>query len=233
CEDLIIYNTSEFSFIEIADEFCTGSSIMPQKKNPDILELIRGKSSLVAGNLIQFEMMQKGLPSTYNRDLQEDKGIVFSAFKESYSSVTVFKELIKNIKLNEEKIINNMKNGFMEATDIADYLVRRGETFRNSHNITGKIIKYCLEKNIDICDLDLKVLKNYSGFFEKDFFESIDLNLCIDSKKTDCGTNRNNVKNNLKYSTERIKMIKKEIERFDLQIPDFERLIKEIKNALD
>ncbi|MCE5330119.1 argininosuccinate lyase [bacterium] len=233
CEDLIIYNTSEFSFIEITDEFCTGSSIMPQKKNPDILELIRGKSSLVAGNLIQFEIMQKGLPSTYNRDLQEDKGIVFNAFKESFSSVAIFKELIKNIKLNKEKIILNMKDGFLEATDIADYLVRKGETFRNSHNITGKIVKYCIEKSINLYDLDLKTLKNYSPFFGKDFFENINLNSCVDAKKTDCGTNSNSVKNNLKFSIERINIIEKEIKKLKSQVPDFKKLIKEIKYALD
>ena len=233
CEDLIIYNTSEFSLIEIADEFCTGSSIMPQKKNPDILELIRGKSSLVAGNLIQFEMMQKGLPSTYNRDLQEDKGIIFNAFRETVSSVVIFKELIKNIKLNKKKIALNMKSGFLEATDIADYLVRKGETFRNAHNITGKIVRYCIEKGINLYDLDLKILREYCLLFSEDFFESISLNSCVDAKKTNCGTNSNNVKNNLIFSIQRTDNIKKEIKRLKSQVPDFKKLIKEVKNALD
>jgi len=233
CEDLIIYNTSEFSLIEIADEFCTGSSIMPQKKNPDILELVRGKSSLVAGNLIQFEMLQKGLPSTYNRDMQEDKGIVFNAFRETISSVTIFKDIIKNIKLNRKKITENMKNGFLEATDVADYLVNKGETFRNAHNITGKIVKYCIENDINLHDLELKILKDYSPFFSEDFFESINLYSCVDAKKTKCGTNSNNVKDNLKFSIQRIDNIKKEIKRLKSQVPDFKKLIKEIKNEVD
>lgn len=233
CEDLIIYNTNEFSFIEIADEFCTGSSIMPQKKNPDILELIRGKSSLVIGNLVQFEVLQKSLPSTYNRDLQEDKAVIFNAFNETLSSIIIFKELIKNIKLNIENINTNMKDGFMEATDIADYLVRKGETFRNAHNITGKIIRYCIENKMSVSELNSDMLKDYSRFFSEDFFENISLSACINAKKTDCGTNSNNVRNNLKFSSGRITEIQIEIEKLKLRIPDINNLIKEVQDALD
>ena len=124
CEDLIIYNSNEFSYIEIDESFCTGSSIMPQKKNPDILELIRGKSSLVIGNLFQLMILLKGLPSTYSRDLQEDKKILFSAFKETISSISIFSRVIGKIKLNKLKINDSLKEGFLEATDIADYLVK-------------------------------------------------------------------------------------------------------------
>lgn len=233
CEDLIIYNTNEFSFIEIADEFCTGSSIMPQKKNPDILELIRGKSSLVAGNLLQFILLQKSLPSTYNRDLQEDKGIVFNAFNQTLSSVKIFKELMDNIKINTENINKSMKNQFLEATDIADYLVKKGETFRNAHNITGKIIRYCIENKINLNDLSINQLKDFSKFFDVDFFKKITLIECVNSKVTDCGTNSSNVKNNLKFATERINKIKIEIEKLKLRIPDFNNLVKEIQNEMD
>src|SRR4030066_1043222 len=139
CEDLIIYNTGEFSFIEIDESFCTGSSIMPQKKNPDILELIRGKSSLVAGNLLQSIILLKGLPSTYNRDLQEDKKILFDAYKETTSSIEMFSKLLEKIKFNTVKIKDSIKNSFIEATDIADYLVKKGESFRKAHNIVKKI----------------------------------------------------------------------------------------------
>jgi argininosuccinate lyase len=233
CEDLIIYNTNEFSFIELADEFCTGSSIMPQKKNPDILELIRGKSAIVVGNLMQFEVLQKSLPSSYNRDLQEDKGIVFKAFNETLSSINIFKEIIKNIKLNTDKINQNMKEGFLEATDIADYLVKKGETFRNAHNITGKLVRYCIEKKIGINELDLEFLKSQSQFFTDDFFNKIDLEACINAKKTDCGTNKENVKNNLKSDLDKINKIKTKICELELRIPAISNLIKEVKNELD
>lgn len=233
CEDLIIYNTTEFSFIELADEFCTGSSIMPQKKNPDILELIRGKSSIVIGNLIQFEVLSKSLPSSYNRDLQEDKGIVFQAFKETISSINIFSEIIKNIKINTDSINKNMKNGFLEATDVADYLVKKGETFRNAHNITGKMVRYCIEKNIGINELSFEFLKSQSPFFDKDFYDSISFEACINSKKTDCGTNRKNVKDNLKSALYRVNKIKTKINVLKSRVPDINSLVKEVQNELD
>ena len=232
CEDLIIYNTSEFSFIELKDEFCTGSSIMPQKKNPDILELIRGKSALVVGNLMQFEVLQKSLPTSYNRDFQEDKGIVFKAFNETFSSLNIFKEVIKDIKLNKDNISKNMREGFLEATDIADYLVKKGEKFRNAHNITGKMIKYCIEKKITVSELGIDFLKTQSPFFSDDFFDSIDLKSCIDAKKTDCGTNKINVKNNLKYDLDKMKKIKIKISELKLRIPDITTLIKAVENEM-
>jgi len=233
CEDLIIYNTNEFSFIELSDEFCTGSSIMPQKKNPDILELIRGKSAIVIGNLIQFEVLQKSLPSSYNRDLQEDKGIVFKAFKETITSVNIFTEIIKNIKINTANIYKNMKDGFLEATDAADYLVKKGETFRNAHNITGKIVRYCIEKKIGINDLSLEFLKSQSSFFESDFFENIDLEACINAKKTDCGTNKKNVKESVESALRKINKINLKITELKSRVPDINNLIKEVQNELD
>ena len=233
CEDLIIYNTNEFSFIELDDEFCTGSSMMPQKKNPDILELIRGKSAIVIGNLIQFEILQKSLPSSYNRDLQEDKSIVFKAFSETISSINIFNEIIRTIKLNIDNINKNMKDGFLEATDIADYLVKKGETFRNAHNITGKMVRYCIEKNIGINELNLEFLKSKSQFFDIDFFDNINFEACINAKKTDCGTNRKDVKNNLKLDFDKINKIKTKISELKSRIPDIDNLIKEVQNELD
>ena len=233
CEDLIIYNTNEFSFIELPDELCTGSSIMPQKKNPDILELIRGKSAIVVGNLVQFEVLQKSLPSSYNRDLQEDKGIVFQAFKETISSINIFNEIIKNIKINIDNINKNMKEGFLEATDIADYLVKKGETFRNAHNITGKMVRYCTEKKIGIHELNLKFLKSQSPFFDNDFYGSTDFEACINAKKTDCGTNRKSVKDSLKSAINKINKINIKISELKSRVPDISTLIKEVQNELD
>ena len=233
CEDLIIYNTNEFSFIELPDELCTGSSIMPQKKNPDILELIRGKSAIVIGNLVQFEVLQKSLPSSYNRDLQEDKGIVFQAFKETISSINIFNEIIKNIKINIDNINKNMKDGFLEATDIADYLVKKGETFRNAHNITGKMVRYCTEKKIGINELNLEFLKSQSPFFDNDFYGRTDFEACINAKKTDCGTNRKNVKDSLKSAINKINKINIKISELKSRVPDINTLIKEVQNELD
>ena len=233
CEDLIIYNTGEFSFIEIADEFCTGSSIMPQKKNPDILELIRGKSSLVVGNLMQLLMLQKSLPSTYNRDLQEDKKITFNAFEQTISSIQIFKEILKNIKLKPKNINKAIKNQFLEATDVADYLVKKGETFRKAHNITGKIINYCINNKINLNKLNITQLKKFSELFEEDFFKKITLAECINSKITDCGTNKNNVRNKLKRANLIANNIKIKIKKLKDRVPEINYLIQEINNEMD
>ncbi len=190
CEDLIIYSTNEFSYIDIDESFCTGSSIMPQKKNPDILELIRGKSAVVAGNLAQFMMILKGLPSTYNSDLQEDKKILLSAFRETTSSIDVFTRLIGKIKFNHETIKRSLESGFLEATDCADYLTRKGESFRKAHNITGKLVRYCMEKGAKLAEMPLLSLKEYSAYFGDDFYESIKIENCVEAKKVDCGTSR-------------------------------------------
>lgn len=207
-EDLIIFNSSEFSFLEIDESFCTGSSIMPQKKNPDVLELIRGKSAVVMGNLFQLMALVKNLPSTYNRDLQEDKKIFFGAYKETSSSIEIFSKLLENIHFNEQAIKKDLQNGFMEATDLADYLVKKGETFRRSHNITGKIIRQCIKEGINIRDLKIKELKDYSALFEDDVYSKIEIGACIDSKDTSCGTNKARVVSSIGSAKARIKKSK-------------------------
>jgi len=226
CEDLIIYSSSEFSFIDIDEAFCTGSSIMPQKKNPDILELIRGKSSIVIGNLMQLIVLLKSLTSTYNRDLQEDKKVLFSAYEETCSSIDIFSKLLKKIKFNHDAVENNLKSGFLEATDAADYLVKKGESFRKSHNIVGRIVKYCIENNLKLKDLTLKELKKYSPYFDKDFYEKIKLEACINSKDVDCGTNRKRVIAKIKSSRKAIKDWENKLEELCSRIPNFEELIR-------
>ncbi|MDD5621651.1 MAG: argininosuccinate lyase [Actinomycetota bacterium] len=229
CEDLIIYNTGEFSFIEIDESFCTGSSIMPQKKNPDILELIRGKSSVVAGNLVQSIILLKGLPSTYNRDLQEDKKILFSAYQETSSSIEIFKKLLEKIKFNTEKIADSLNDSFLEATDIADYLVKKGESFRKAHNIAGKIVKYCIDKKIIFTDLKLDRLKGYSDCFEKDIYEYVNIKSCVSNKKTDCGTSKKQVIANIESSAKKIKSSELELKKLKERITDFNEVIEYIK----
>ena len=225
CEDLIIYNSNEFSFIEIDDAFCTGSSIMPQKKNPDVLELVRGKSSLVMGNLMQLMVLLKGLPSTYNRDLQEDKKILFNACKETSDSVEIFSKLIEKIKFNSIKIKNDLEKGFLEATDIADYLVKKGEEFRKAHNTVGKIIRFCTGKKISFADLKLKELKKYSPFFENDVYKFVDINSCISNKKVDCGTGKDKVISSIESAKKKININDRKLKDLASRIPDFKKII--------
>ena len=224
-EDLIIYNSDEFSYIDIEGSFCTGSSIMPQKKNPDLLELIRGKSSLVIGNLMQIMIMLKALPSTYNRDLQEDKKILFDAAGETVRSISIFAKLIENISFNKKIIINKLENGFLEATDMADYLVEKGESFRNSHHITGNIVKYCIEKNIKISGLTLDELKKHSHLFAEDIYERIELESCLKARDVDCGTSKISVADRIKKAEEMIGSFRVIIGKLKKRTADFESII--------
>lgn len=229
CEDLIIYNTSEFSFIDIDEKFCTGSSIMPQKKNPDVLELIRGKTSVVCGNLAQFLMLIKSLPSTYNRDLQEDKKILFNAYDETKKSINIFSTLLLKIEFNDKKIKDSLKDGFLEATDIADYLVKKGETFRTSHSIVGKLVRYCVKNNLKIKDLRLEELKKYSPYFDNDIYEKVKVESCIESKNVSCGTNKAQVKEKINTAEKIISNFENSIENLKKRTTNFSSIIKEIK----
>lgn len=225
CEDLIIYSTNEFSYIDIDESFCTGSSIMPQKKNPDILELIRGKSAVVAGNLSQFMMILKGLPSTYSSDLQEDKKILLSAFAETTSSIDVFTRLIGKIKFNHETIKRSLESGFLEATDCADYLTRKGESFRKAHNITGKLVRNCMEKGAKLAEMPLLSLKEYSAYFGDDFYESIKIENCVEAKKVDCGTSRKAVLDKINSNKNLLSGYEKDLKNLLEKIPVFEDIL--------
>ncbi len=225
-EDFIIFNSQEFSYINIDDSFCTGSSIMPQKKNPDILELIRGKSAAVLGHLMQIMALLKGLPLTYNSDLQEDKKILFNAHNETTNSISIFIELLKNTEFDKNKMLENCKGGFIEATDAADYLVKKGLAFRQAHSIVGSMVNYCIKKGIHFYDLDLNTLKKFSEFFDNDFFENIKIENCINSKLTDCSTSTQSVRNNIEKAKEEILSFKKEYNSLINKIPDFDEIIK-------
>ncbi len=220
CEDLIMFNTNEFSFIEIDEAFCTGSSIMPQKKNPDILELIRGKSSLIIGSLMQSMILMKGLPSTYNRDLQEDKKIMFGAYQETIDSIEIFSQLLKKIKFNKARIKESLSRGFLEATDIADYLVKKGESFRKSYNIVGKIVKNCVDNNISFGDLTIEELKNYSSYFSSDIYEMVKIESCISNRKVDCGTSKKNVLEKIESGKKIVNKLYSKQKRLFEQIPE-------------
>lgn len=184
CEEIILWNSKEFSFIEIDDGFATGSSIMPQKKNPDVAELIRGKTGRVYGGLISLLTIMKGLPLAYNKDMQEDKPPVFDTSETVKNCLGIFNEMIKTITVKKNNMENAAKYGYMNATDAADYLVSKGLPFRECHEIIGKIVLDCINKGCAIEDLSLKDLQNYSDKFDEDIFAKLDIKACINAKKS-------------------------------------------------
>jgi argininosuccinate lyase len=184
CEELILWSTKEFDFIEMDDRFSTGSSMMPQKKNPDAAELIRGKTGRVYGDLITILTVMKGLPLAYNKDMQEDKEALFDGIDTLKMSLKVFIEMIKTIKVKTDNMEKAAKYGYMNATDFADYLVQKGIPFRTAHEIAGKVVLYALERNLAIEDLSLEELKKFSDVIEKDVYEAIDIKNILKKRKT-------------------------------------------------
>jgi len=183
-EELILWSTKEFDFIEMDDRFSTGSSMMPQKKNPDAAELIRGKTGRVYGDLITILTVMKGLPLAYNKDMQEDKEALFDGIDTLKMSLRVFTEMIKTIKVKTEKMEKAAKYGYMNATDFADYLVQKGIPFRTAHEIAGKVVLYAIERNLPIEELSLEELKKFSDVIEKDVYGAIDLKNILQKRKT-------------------------------------------------
>ncbi len=175
-EELILWSSDEFGFIEIPDAFCTGSSIMPQKKNPDVPELVRGKTGRVYGNLMAILTVMKGLPLAYNRDMQEDKEPLFDTVDTVAMSVQVFTEMVKGLKIDREAMLIAAGGGYSTATEVADYLVRKGLPFREAHEVVGKIVRYCLDKGIKrIGDLTLDEFRKFSDRIEEDIYMYVDL----------------------------------------------------------
>jgi argininosuccinate lyase len=187
-EELILWASQEFGFVEIADRYCTGSSIMPQKKNPDMPELIRGKSGRVVGNLMSVLIVLKGLPMTYNRDLQEDKEPVFDTVDTVVQSLTVMSELLSGLSFNRETLKHSTNTGFMTATDLAEYLVRKDVPFRQAHSTVGKAVAFCIEKSKELTDLTLKELQGFSDVIAEDVFEILGAEGSVNSRNTSGGT---------------------------------------------
>ena len=184
CEELILWSTKEFDFIEMDDRFSTGSSMMPQKKNPDAAELIRGKTGRVYGDLITILTVMKGLSLAYNKDMQEDKEALFDGIDTLKMSLKVFTEMIKTIKVKTDNMEKAAKYGYMNATDFADYLVSKGIPFRTAHEIAVKVVLYAIERNLAIEDLPLNELKKFSDVIDEDVYEAIDLKNTLKKKKT-------------------------------------------------
>jgi argininosuccinate lyase len=187
-EELVLWTSQEFGFAEIADRYCTGSSIMPQKKNPDMPELIRGKSGRVVGNLVTVLTVLKGLPMTYNRDLQEDKEPVFDTVDTVSQSLTVMSELLSGLSFNRETLKNAIGTGFMTATDLAEYLVRKNIPFRQAHSIVGKAVAFCIGNSKELTDLTLKELQGFSDVIAEDVFEVLGAEGSVNSRNTSGGT---------------------------------------------
>ena len=175
CEELILWNSTEFSFIEMDDAFSTGSSIMPQKKNPDMAELIRGKTGRVYGDLFALLTIMKGLPLAYNKDMQEDKPPLFDAGDTLKDCLSILTQVIRTMEIKTQNMEKAANSGFMNATDAADYLVKKGLPFRDCHEIIGKMVLYCINENKNLDDLTLEEFKNFSSLFEADIYDAIDI----------------------------------------------------------
>lgn len=184
CEEIIIWNSNEYQFVEIDDAYSTGSSIMPQKKNPDIAELVRGKTGRVYGALVSLLTTMKGLPLAYNKDMQEDKEMAFDAMDTVKNCLTLFTGMLDTMKFRKENMERSAVNGFANATDAADYLVGKGVPFRDAHGIIGKLVLYCIEKDTSIDALSLEELQAISDKFGPDIYDAVSLKTCVEKRLT-------------------------------------------------
>ncbi len=184
CEEIILWNSNEYQFIELDDAYSTGSSIMPQKKNPDIAELVRGKTGRVYGALTALLTTMKGIPLAYNKDMQEDKEMSFDAMDTVKACITLFDGMISTMKINKQAMENSARHGFTNATDAADYLVGKGVPFRDAHGIVGQLVLYCIEKGIALDDMTLEEYKAVSPVFEEDIYDAISIRNCVELRNT-------------------------------------------------
>jgi len=201
-EEIIIWSSTEFSFIELDDGHCTGSSIMPQKKNPDVAELVRGKTGRVFGHLMALLTTAKGLPLAYNKDLQEDKEGMLDTIDTLKFSLTVYASMLRGMKVNDQIMGGAVRNDFSNATDMADYLVKKGLPFRQAHEVVGKCVAYCLGQSKWLMDLSLAEFKQFSPLFEQDILEAITVETCVDARNSYGGTSSTGVQRELVVAEE-------------------------------
>jgi argininosuccinate lyase len=193
CEELILWSTQEFSFIQMDDAFSTGSSIMPQKKNPDMVELIRGKTGRVYGDLMNLLTLMKSLPLCYNKDMQEDKEPLFDALDTVKSCLMVFQSMLSTMRINKEKMSLCAEDGYTNATDLADYLVKKGLAFREAHKISGEIVKFAMEKKVPLTKLTLEDYQTFTPLVDEDLFNAIALNTCVSHRKLPGGPAKSSI----------------------------------------
>ncbi len=205
-EEIILWCSWEFKFIELDDAFATGSSIMPQKKNPDITELIRGKTGRVYGDLQTLLTMMKGLSLAYNKDMQEDKEAIFDAIDTVKLCLTTFIPMLTTMRVNKENMRNAAAKGFINATDCADYLVKKGMPFRDAYKITGQLVALCIEKNTTLENLPIYEYQQLSGYFDNDIYKAISLDTCVMQRKAVGGPAPEAVKQQIEYVREKLKV---------------------------
>lgn len=184
CEEIIIWNTNEYRFVELDDSYSTGSSIMPQKKNPDIAELVRGKTGRVYGALMSLLTTMKGIPLAYNKDMQEDKELTFDAIDTVKGCLALFNGMLATMQFKKENMESSARNGFTNATDAADYLVNHGVAFRDAHGIVGQLVLYCIEKGISLDDMTLEEYRKISPAFQEDIYDAISMKTCVEKRMT-------------------------------------------------
>lgn len=205
CEELILWSSNEFGFVEMDDAFSTGSSIMPQKKNPDACELIRGKTGRVYGDLNALLSIMKSLPLAYNKDMQEDKEAIFDAVDTVEGCLEVFTRMLETVTFNIQKMHLGAGMGFTNATDAADYLVKKGLPFREAHEIIGRMVLLCLDKKCSISQLSMQELKALSPVFEKDFYDAVSLQICVEQRLTPGGPSKNAVAQQIAWAEKFLK----------------------------
>ena len=208
-EEIIIWNTDEYRFVEMDDTYSTGSSIMPQKKNPDIAELIRGKSGRVYGSLISLLTTMKGLPLAYNKDMQEDKEMSFDAIDTVKSLIKLMSGMLSSMKFNNERMAKSARGGFTNATDAADYLVKKNVAFRDAHEIVGRLVLYGIEHGKALDDFSLEEFRNISEYFDYDIFDAISLKTCVEKRNTKGAPGLTAIMNEIKESKKLLESIKK------------------------
>ena len=211
-EEMIIWNSNEYRFVEIDDGYSTGSSIMPQKKNPDIAELVRGKTGRVYGALISLLTTMKGLPLAYNKDMQEDKELTFDAVKTVNDCLRLFNGMLCTTRFNKDIMQRSAQKGFTNATDAADYLVNKGIPFRDAHSVIGRIVLYCIENDKAIDDMSLDELKRFSDSFEADIYDMISLKTCVEKRLTVGAPGRAAMEEEIRRNKEFLNKIKKDEE---------------------
>ena len=205
-EEIINWASPAYKFIEIDDKFATGSSIMPQKKNPDMAELIRSKAARLIGNMNQAFVMMKALPLSYAKDMQEDKEFIFDSIDTIKISLKIMAGQIKTLKVNKENMLKACEDGFLNATDVADYLVKKGQNFRDAHHIAARLVKYAIEKNLTLGELDIAIYKKESDLFEDDIYQAIDLKTCLKMRKSKGGPAPEEVLKQIGFVEEKISM---------------------------
>ncbi|MFN2926993.1 argininosuccinate lyase [Lachnospiraceae bacterium YH-ros2228] len=199
-EEIILWNSNEYQFVEIDDAYSTGSSIMPQKKNPDIAELVRGKTGRVYGALMALLTTMKGIPLAYNKDMQEDKELSFDAMDTANSCLDLFTGMLSTIRFREDRMKESARHGFTNATDAADYLVRKGIPFRDAHGIIGQVVLYGIENKKPIDDMSLEELRQFSPAFDEDIYEAISMETCVDKRLTTGAPGRKAMEEEIKKS---------------------------------